>query len=307
MEQGIVLKSTGKFYIVRTNNKEIIQCGIKGNFRIKDIDTTNPIAVGDEVTFKRENDNHGVITAIAPRKNYLIRKSIKLSKQYHIIAANVDQAMLIVTVAFPETLQGFIDRFLVSAEAYRLPAIIVFNKTDLYNEQHICQMEEWQSLYESIGYKCLQTSVITNQNIDELKLLLHQKTTVISGNSGVGKSSLINCVDNQLHLKTGAISDAFKTGKHITTFAEMFELSNGGYIIDTPGIRAYGLIDFQKEEMYHFFPEIFKIAENCKFHNCLHLNEPGCAVIEAVEQGEIHPARYNSYLSLVENKDEKYR
>ncbi len=307
MSTGLVLKSTGKFYTVLNAAGERIECTIRGSFRIKGIEGTNPVAAGDKVEFETTGQNSGIINVIIPRSNYIIRKATNLSKQYHIIAANVDQALLIVTVAFPETMPAFIDRFLVSAEAYRIPAILVFNKTDLYSEEHIFQMNQLTAIYQNAGYTVLAVSAVKGDNIQSLSRLLKDKVSVIAGNSGVGKSTLINKVDPSLNLKTGSISDCYNTGRHITTFAEMFPLMQGGYIIDTPGIRAFGVVDMVREEIYHFFPEIFATAANCRFNNCMHLNEPGCAVIDAVRSGQIAGSRYASYIGIIEQDESKYR
>ena len=308
MEKGVVTKSTGSWYSVRTESEEVFECRIKGKFRLKGIKSTNPVSVGDYVSFEVGKDGDNVITEIADRKNYIIRKSINLSKQTHIIAANVDQAMLIATINYPVTTTVFIDRFLVSARAYGIPVTIVFNKVDLYSEKDNEQMEKLVGIYESIGYDCIKVSATENFNVDKISDLLKDKVTVLSGHSGVGKSTLINKVDSNLHLKTSEISDSHKQGKHTTTFAEMFYLEEGGSIIDTPGIRGYGLINMEKEELYHFFPELFEESQNCKFNNCSHVHEPGCAVVKAVEDGRISLSRYESYLSLMcDDENEKYR
>lgn len=306
--KGIVLKSTGKQYSVLMDNGEIVNCIIRGNFRLKKMEGTNPVAVGDRVTVIQDaKSNMAIINDIEERKNYIIRKATNFSKQYHIIAANVDQAMLIATIAYPETSNMFIDRFLISAEAYRIPVIIVFNKIDLYNEEQKEKMKELCTIYEKAGYPCIAASAVTGENKEKIQEVLKDKITVISGNSGVGKSSLINAVDNNLQLKTGNISDAHSTGKHITTFAEMFRLTIGGYIIDTPGIRAFGIIDFYKEELYHYFPEIFNASAGCRFSNCTHVHEPGCAVIEAVRKNGISASRYMNYLGIFNDDEKKYR
>jgi ribosome biogenesis GTPase / thiamine phosphate phosphatase len=256
---------------------------------------------------KRRRKN-GVINEVADRRNYIIRKSSNLSRQTHIIAANIDQALLIITVRYPKTSLRFIDRFLATAEAYQIPAILVFNKTDLYNKAELIQLEENKSLYQKIGYACLKTSAISGEGLKEFEKLLKGKVTLLSGHSGVGKSTLINFVDPDLKLKTGVISDYHLKGKHTTTFSEMHQLSNGGYIIDTPGIKGFGMVNMDREEIFHFFPEIFKASHNCKYYNCLHINEPNCAVINAVESGDIDLSRYESYISIYfEDSDEKYR
>lgn len=306
MEKGVVIKSTGSWYLVRNDKGEQVQCRIRGKLRLKGSRTTNPVAVGDLVELEKGSDGY-VIARIGERRNYVIRKSTNLSKESHIIAANVDLALLIATIDHPETSTVFIDRFLATTEAYRIPAAIVFNKTDLYDETALNRLEELKFLYESIGYPVLAISASRGDNLEEVKNLLKDKITVLSGMSGVGKSSLINRIEPELHLKTALISEAHDTGKHTTTFAEMFELKEGGYIIDTPGLRSFGMIDMQKEEISHFFPEIFRTASQCRFYNCTHTHEPGCAVIEALRQGKISESRYWSYLSILEDSGEKYR
>lgn len=306
MEKGIVIKSTGSWYGVRKENGEQIQCRIRGKFRLQGSRTTNPVAVGDKVDLEKSEEGY-VINRIYERKNYIIRKSTNLSKESHIIASNVDQALLIATISHPETSTVFIDRFLATAEAYNIPAVLVFNKTDLYNEDEQDYLGGLQFLYKAIGYLTLSVSAVTGENIESLRELLKNKITVLSGVSGVGKSSLINRIEPALHLKTAIISDAHDTGKHTTTFAEMFPLSEGGYIIDTPGLRSFGIVDMEKKEISHFFPEIFRKSKDCRFYNCTHLHEPGCAVLEAVEKGEISDSRYWSYRSIMEESKEKYR
>lgn len=312
--QGRVIKSTGNRYIVRKDDGELIVCNIKGNFRIKGIKTTNPLAVGDIVNFEIETKEagtevSGLITEIQERRNYIIRKSINLSKQWHIIASNMDQAFLIVTLALPKTSFGFIDRFLVTAEAYHIPTTIIFNKTDLYEDEWQDELKERMALYEKIGYKCIAVSALNKQNTDTLKDLMKDKVTLIAGHSGVGKSTLINAIEPEFDLKVGKISEAHFKGKHTTTFAEMFELSFGGFIIDTPGIKELGIVELEKHELSRYFPEMLAVMNNCKFNTCLHLNEPKCAVIEAVKNGEIPESRYNSYLSILtgEELDKDYK
>lgn len=307
LKKGLVLKSTGSWYLVKTPENTYINCKVKGKLRISDIKSTNPIAVGDFVIFEEVDQNTGVIIDITDRKNYIIRKASNLSKQSHIIAANVDQAILIITLAFPETSPEFIDRFLASCEAYRIPVIIAINKIDLYQDTLANLIREIHEIYEPIGYTVLETSAINQLNLDLLKSHLNNKVSVLSGNSGVGKSTLINAIYPDLNLKVGKISDYHMKGKHTTTFAEMFELHNGGYIIDTPGIKGFGMVYMEKEEIYHFFPEIFKFSDSCQYHNCLHIEEPKCAVKEAVEMGKINLSRYNSYLSIMEDANSKYR
>ena len=307
MIKGLVLKSTGSWYSVKTTEGFITNCKVKGKLRTLDIKSTNPISVGDWVEFEEVDDQTGVIINIVDRKNYIIRKASNLSKESHIIAANIDQAILVVTLIFPETSLEFIDRFLASSEAYRIPVTIVVNKTDLYQESLKSLLLEIHDIYEPIGYNVIETSVMNKKNIDLLNLALKDKVSVLSGNSGVGKSSLINSLYPNLNLKVGSISDYHNKGKHTTTFAEMIELPNGGYIIDTPGIKGFGLVYLDKNEIYHFFPEIFKYASSCQFHNCLHMEEPKCAVKDAVESGKIKPSRYNSYLSILDDENSKYR
>lgn len=311
LEKGLVIRSTGSWYSVKKENGEVIDCRIKGKFRMKGIRTTNPVAVGDKVKYTvEENESHnitGVITDIEERRNYIIRKASNLSKESQIIAANIDQAFLIITIKDPVTLPGFIDRFLVTAEAYRIPASLVINKLDIYNEKDYQKLEEYLWTYEEIGYKCYQVSAEKNFNIDTLRDDMRGKINVLAGHSGVGKSSIINRLDPELDLKTGQISDYHRQGKHTTTFSEMFEMHGGGYLIDTPGIRGFGVIDMEKEEISHFFPEIFKLLKDCRYHNCTHIHEPGCAVKTALEAGEIPVTRYESYLSMVLGEDSKHR
>jgi len=309
VKKGLILKSTGSWYSVKDiESGEMYVCNIRGKMRIEGIKNTNPVAVGDLVHFElEEKSDKGVIHSVDPRKNYIIRKSTNLSKQTHILAANIDQAILMVTVAYPETYPLFIDRFLITAEAYRIPAKLIFNKTDLYNEGQLAYMNYLIDIYKSVGYGCVFTSVTDKTNINKVVDLLKDKTTLIAGNSGVGKSSLINLIDSTLELKTSKISDAHKSGKHSTTFAEMFELSIGGYIIDTPGIRGFGLFDIKKDELFHFFPEIFKESKSCKFYNCTHVHEPGCEVIKAVEAGKISELRYMNYVSIFTDDETKHR
>ena len=302
--QGLVIKSTGSWYEVITNSGETINCRIKGKFRTLDIKTTNPIAVGDKVEVEREPDQDtGLITTLHPRKNYIIRKSVNLSKQAQIIAANLDQAFLIVTLASPRTSLGFIDRFLVTAEAYVIPAVLIFNKLDLFSNDGLEILKEYQQIYEKAGYPCYSVSAIEQTNLDQIKQLLKDKVTLLSGHSGVGKSTLINALLPGSQLKTGDISDWSDKGKHTTTFAEMFELPFGGYLIDTPGIRELGVFDIEKQGLGRLFPEIRELMEDCKFHNCRHINEPGCAVLKALENDEIESSRYDSYLSIYHNND----
>lgn len=313
MKKGIVVKSTGSWYTVKTEEDNLIECRIKGNFRIKGIRSTNPIAVGDhvEITELKEDSNiHGAIVGriekIIDRKNYIIRKSPNLSKESHIMAANIDQAFLIVTITHPVTTTTFIDRFLASAEAYRIPCSLVFNKIDLYNEEETALMNSLIAVYEQIGYTCLQVSAKKNIGLPQLIEEIKNKTIVISGHSGVGKSTIINCIQPGLNLKTGFISDAHRSGKHTTTFSEMIQLDFGGYIIDTPGIKGFGMLEMEPEEISHYFPEIFRLLNNCQFYNCTHTHEPGCAVKKSVAEGQIAESRYTSYLGLLDS-EEKYR
>ena len=306
--KGVVIKSTGSWYVVRLENGEHIDARIKGKFRIKGIKSTNPIAVGDIVVLKEEEDGTAVISGIDKRKNYIIRKSVNLSKRSHILAANVDQAILIVTLSQPKTYTAFIDRFLVSAEAYHIPTTIVFNKIDLYTADEKDELSYLKHCYEKIGYKCLEVSALEQTNIDAVKAIMKGKVSVVSGHSGVGKTTLLNTVEPNLDLKTSEISEMHQQGKHTTTFAEMFELNFGGFLIDTPGIKAFGLIDFKKEELSHYFLEMRGLLNDCHFNNCVHVNEPKCAVKDALENDEISAFRYNNYLSIYkDDEDENYR
>ncbi len=301
---GLVVKNTGSWYTVLTDDGQLFDCKVKGNFRIKGIRSTNPVAVGDRVTVNTD----GWIVDIEDRRNYIIRKSINLSKQSHIIAANVDQALLIVTVNYPQTSTTFIDRFLASAEAYRVPVILVFNKTDLLDADETRYQQMLVTLYETIGYLCLQVSAETGESVDALKALLPDKITLLSGNSGVGKSTLINCLVPGVNLRTAEISDAHNAGQHTTTFSEMIPLEGGGWVVDTPGIKGFGTFDMEPEELTSYFKEIFHFSQNCRFSNCTHTHEPGCAVLKALEDHYISQSRYQSYLSMLEDKDQgKYR
>lgn len=308
MEQGLVIKSTGSRYRVLYGTDKTIDCTIKGRFRVKGIRTTNPVAVGDKVLLEINRiENSGIITELLDRRNYIIRKSSNLSKHSQIIAANVDHLFLMVTIKLPETPVEFIDRFLMTAEAYSIKTSIIFNKTDLYNDEEIYRMEFLISLYSKIGYDCFRLSLKKNIMTDDLVTAMKDKINLLSGNSGVGKTSLLNFFNPALKLKTADISDYHKQGKHITTFPEMHQMPFGGYIIDTPGIRGFGVIDMNRKEIYHFFPEIFRKSKECRFYNCLHLEEPGCAVRNAAETGEIDPLRYRSYLNILEDENRKYR
>jgi ribosome biogenesis GTPase / thiamine phosphate phosphatase len=313
IQEGLVIKSTGSRYVVKSNG-EIFECRIKGKLRIKGMRTTNPLTVGDIVDFELQDEiaengkPMGVVTTLHPRKNYIIRKSVNLSKESHILASNIDQAFIVATINYPVTSPTFIDRFLVTAEAYSIPSIVVFNKTDLYQPHEMESIYQLVDTYQKIGYRCLLTSTITGEGLNDLKEMLLDKVSMIMGVSGVGKSTLINCIDSNLHLKTEEISEYHKMGKHTTTFSEMFELSFGGYIIDTPGIRSFGMIDMKNDDVSHYFPEIFKVSDNCRFNNCTHTHEPGCAVRDAIDRNEISMSRYDSYLSILfEDEEEKYR
>ncbi len=308
MKTGIVIKSTGSRYKVKTEEGEYINCNIKGTFRIKGIRATNPVTVGDMVDFSLNSDRtSGRITFLHPRKNYLIRRSSNLSKEYQLLAANIDTAWIVASLVAPKTLPEFIDRLLVTTEAYRIQTKIIYNKIDLLNENQKSLLLEQIKMYTEIGYECFQVSVKENINLNQLKADFQDKINVLTGNSGVGKSSILNAIDPELNIKIMSISEYHKQGKHSTTFPEMHELQNGGYVIDTPGIRGFGVIDMQKNEIYHFFPEIFKVSANCQFSNCMHVNEPGCAVKNAVSEGKIHYSRYSSYLSILNDDNGKYR
>ncbi|MES2378510.1 MAG: ribosome small subunit-dependent GTPase A [Bacteroidota bacterium] len=302
--QGLITKSTGSWYQVQTPDKKRYDCRIKGIFRIKGITTTNPLAVGDIVDFDLEPEQQtGVITNLHQRKNYIIRKSINLSKQGQIIAANLDQALLVVTLASPRTSLGFIDRFLVTAEAYDIPAKLVYNKLDLFSDEGLEILADYKAVYENIGYPCFEVSALEGTNMSLVQDLLKDKVTLFSGHSGVGKSSLINALLPDLELRTSEVSEWSDKGTHTTTFAEMFELPQGGFIIDTPGIRELGVIDIEKPELGRYFPEMRSRMHNCRFNNCRHINEPGCAVLVALENGEIELSRYESYLSIYNGND----
>lgn len=308
MEKGIVLKSTGSRYRILGSDGKILDSSVKGKLRIRELRTTNPIAVGDSVLFEYDKKtNSGIITEVLDRSNYILRKASNLSRHSQIIAANIDQVFLMVTIIRPETPVEFIDRFLITAEAYRIPATIVINKTDLYFDQEVEKMKYLESMYRKVGYECVLVSVKQMTGLDTLKSLMKDKISLVSGNSGVGKTTLLNTFDPALNLKTAEISDYHKQGKHITTFPEMHHMPFGGFVIDTPGIRGFGVVDMERNEIYHFFREIFRISKNCKFNNCLHLDEPECAVRTAVEKGDIDYLRYRSYLNIMEGDDRKYR
>ena len=310
--RGLVIKNTGSWYSVKTEDGKIVESKIKGNFRLKGIRSTNPVAVGDHVQIITNQEGTAFISEIEDRRNYIIRKSSNLSKQSHILAANIDQAFLVVTTNYPETSTTFIDRFLAGAEAYRVPVTLVFNKIDLLNEDELHYQKAVINLYDSIGYQCVEVQANAKKDnissTDTLKPLLKDKITLLSGNSGVGKSTLINSLSPHVNLRTADISDAHNTGMHTTTFSEMLELPSGGYIIDTPGIKGFGTFDIEKEELTSYFREIFKFSKECRFSNCTHTHEPGRAVRKALEDHYIAESRYNSYLSMLEDKDEeKYR
>lgn len=308
--QGTVYKSTGSWYTVKGGDGRFYECRIKGKFRISGIKSTNPIAVGDKVSFEREeigDETLATITGIEDRKNYIIRKSVNLSKQTHIIAANLDQVFLMVTLNNPVTFTSFIDRFLVTAEAYGIPAILLFNKIDTYSPEELGEIKYLAELYRNIGYTCLGISAVRGDNVDKVKEMMQDRTSMFSGHSGVGKTTLINSIEPNLELRTAKISQQHAQGQHTTTFAEMFDLSNGSRIIDTPGIKGFGIVDMGKEEIGDYFPEFFKLKENCKFNNCLHLDEPQCAVKEALEQDSIAWSRYKSYVQIMTGEEENYR
>ncbi|APQ16607.1 ribosome small subunit-dependent GTPase A [Maribacter hydrothermalis] len=307
---GIVYKSTGSWYTVKAENGDFYECRIKGKFRIKGIKSTNPVAVGDRVRFEVEtigDDTIGIINEINTRKNYIIRKSVNLSKQTHIIAANLDQVFLLVTLNNPPTYPVFIDRFLITAEAYEIPVILLFNKVDTYAPEELDEIKFLAALYRKIGYTCIGISAATGKNVDKVKEMMKGKTSMFSGHSGVGKSTLVNTIEPDLDIKTKQISEQHLQGQHTTTFAEMFDLSFNARIIDTPGIKGFGIVDMEKEEIGNYFPEFFKLKQDCKFNNCIHIDEPKCAVKDALETGEIAWSRYNSYLQMVKGEDENYR
>lgn len=306
--RGLVIKNTGNTYWVRMENGEEIVCQAKGNFRLRGIRSTSPIVVGDYVTIDKNPDGTAFITEIEDRKNYIVRRASNLSKQAHILAANIDEALLCVTVRFPETTTIFIDRFLATAEAYRIPVCLVFNKIDLYDEDDKEYLDGLIYLYETIGYPHLETSAETGEGIEALRERIKNKVTLLAGHSGVGKSSLINALQKDASRKVGKISDYHLKGTHTTAFSEMIKIDTGGYIIDTPGIKGFGIIDMTPQEISHYFPEIFRFSKNCRYYNCMHINEPDCAVLKAVENHYISESRYRSYLNILGDIDEsKYR
>ena len=307
---GTVYKSTGSWYTVKSSEGHFMECRIKGKFRIKGIKSTNPIAVGDLVDYEIDENSDartGTIFNIHERKNYIVRKSVNLSHQMHIIAANIDQVFLLITINNPPTTFNFIDRFLVTAEAYRIETILVFNKIDTFDASTLDEQRYMQHVYETIGYKCMRVSALETNGVNDLKAIMVGKVSMFSGHSGVGKSTLVNAMEPSLHLKTKTISEASKQGQHTTTFAEMYDLSFDAKIIDTPGIKGFGIVDMEKEEISGFFPEFFKLKDQCKFNNCLHKEEPHCAIKKALDENKISWTRYNSYLKILEGDDENFR
>lgn len=306
--QGTVIKSAGSVYEVRCADGAVVECRVKGNFRLKGIKSTNPVAVGDYVKVSLREDGTAYIVDIMPRKNYIVRKASNLSKQSHILAANLDLCFLVVTISHPATSTTFIDRFLASAEAYRVPVVLIFNKIDLYTDDERAELDYLVALYESIGYSCLRVSAVDGTGVDELRSMMHGKVSLLAGNSGVGKSSIVNAISPSVAAKVGEISRIHDTGMHTTTYTEMFELMPGSYLVDTPGVKGFGSYNMEVEEIAHYFVEFFELSENCKYGNCTHTHEPGCAVLAALEEGRLAPSRYQSYLSMLEDKDEgKYR
>ena len=307
MKEGLVLRSTGSWYDVLFENDRMFQCRLRGKLKLKGTKVTNPIAVGDLVHFEveEENKNIGIIKDVVPRKNYIIRKSPHKTSHGHIIAANLDQAILIATLKFPKTSLGFIDRFLVTAESFRIPGALIFNKKDIYDDNDLQRYYEYKKIYENIGYQCLLISAYTNDNLNDFRNILKSSKSLLSGHSGVGKSTILNKLYPDLNLKTGEVSTFADKGIHTTTFAEMFQLDEDSFVIDTPGIKELGLIDIEMEEISHFFPEMRALFGECKFYNCTHTHEPGCAVRAAVEEGQIAVSRYESYLSMLDDEDNR--
>lgn len=304
MNKGTVVRNTGSHYTVRDSESREYECCIKGRFKISGIKSTNPVAVGDRVEFLPSQANaYGLICGIEERKNYIVRKATKLSKQTHVIAANMDQALLVVTAVLPRTSTGFIDRFLLTCEAYNIPCVLVFNKIDLYDDEIREYADYMKSIYENIGYTCIETSAIEKTGLEKLERILQNKTSLLSGHSGVGKSALVNALDSSLNLKTSAVSLSNLKGRHTTTFAQMYPLAFGGDIIDTPGIRSFGMVDFKAEEVARYYPEMRARLANCKYYNCTHIHEPGCAIKKAVEEGEISPERYANYVNIVNGEE----
>lgn len=306
---GVVIKNTGNLYLVRTDGGADVNCTAKGHFRLKGIRSTSPVVVGDRVLIEQQaGEDMAYIVKIENRKNYIVRKASKLSKHSHILAANIDLALLCITVSSPETTTTFIDRFLATAEAYNVPVYLVFNKIDIFDEIDLDYVDALMNLYSIIGYKCLKTSTVTGQGMPEIKVLVANKITLLAGHSGVGKSSIINELQSKMELKVGEISDYHSMGMHTTTFSEMIELDAGGFVIDTPGIKGFGTIDMEISEVSHYFPEIFRFSDKCRFNSCMHINEPDCAVLDAIEKHYISKSRYKSYLNIVEDiGPEKYR
>ena len=307
---GLVIKTAGDLYTILTPDKLKIHCKLTGKYRLEGLRSTNPVVVGDQVEYAYdEGDQYGRISDIKERKNYIIRKSSNLSKTHQVIAANLDMLLLMATIEYPKTYAEFIDRYLVSAEAYNIPVIILFNKTDMYDLKHHQIMEEWSRMYQQIGYQCMSITATDKKSVETINSIVKDKVTLIAGNSGVGKSTLINTLDPTLQPVIKEISDYHKKGKHTTTFVEMYIMSSGGFIIDSPGIKGFGLVDMEDEPLFHYFPEFFDISKECKFNNCIHINEPGCAVLEALETGKISQSRYKSYISLLKEQEasQKYR
>ena len=306
--KGVVIKSTGSWYQVLSTDGVLFPCRIRGNFKMQDITSTNPVCVGDKVDFVLEKDTAtGVITHLHQRKNYIVRKSVNLSKKKHILASNIDTAFLVVTVQSPVTTFLFTDRFLTAAQSYQIPVVLIFNKTDILDSASQKLQQKYIHTYRNIGYVCLEISALNKQNLSEVKRLLKDKVSLFSGHSGVGKSTLINAIEPALSLKTAPLSTLYKQGKHTTTFAQMYALSFGGFVVDTPGIKGFGMVDFQKGEVANYFREFFVLKPHCKFYNCKHINEPQCAVKKALQSGTIAQTRYDSYLQMVSLQDDKFR